>query len=612
MSTPIALGSHDALGLADLVRRREVTPAELVETCIASVERLNPQLNAVVTPMFQQARAAAAGALPDGPFRGVPFFVKDLAQAVAGVRFTRGGRFYAGDVSRHDSTLIQRYRRAGLVLVGKTNTPELGLTPYTEPALHGSTHNPWSLAHNTGGSSGGAGAVVAARIAPMAHGGDGGGSIRIPASICGVFGLKPTRGRTPLGPDVGESWFGFALDHALTLSVRDSAALLDATDGYESGAPYDAPPKAGPFLAETSRAPGKLRIALCKTPVLPGTPHADVLAAADDAAKLCASLGHDVEERELPNNRDDFALDFTTLIAVATACDIDEAARVVGRTPTSRDFETSTWLVGLLGRTMSGTKVESARRRLQALARRIADLQKDFDVILTPTVGAPPPLIGSLAPHGVEAHAQKIIAAAGLKAVLRIGPLVDAIAKKTFAFIPYTPLANVTGQPSMSVPLFWNAAGLPIGVMFTGRFGDEATLFRLAAPRTGAPVARPQARGLRLKSADPHLERGRLRERLEDDAISLGQLDELLHLLGGRGGVEREGQADLREADGRVLGHAERAAKSSSPSASTVALTSSMPIAVATAASVTPAQPTSASRSMSPEHAAEPSPPEAG
>jgi amidase len=481
MAAPIDLSAQDALALADLVRRREVTPRELVDSCIAAAERLNPKLNAIVTPMYEQARAAASGTLPEGPFRGVPFFVKDLVQPVAGVRFTRGGRFYASQIADHDSTLIERYRRAGLVIVGKTNTPEFGLTPWTEPVLHGSTHNPWSLAHNTGGSSGGSGAVVAARIAPMAHGGDGGGSIRIPASACGVFGLKPTRGRTPYGPDLAEGWFGFALDHALTLSVRDSAALLDASDGYELGAPYDAPPKSGPYLAETTREPGKLRIALCKIPVLPGTPHPDVLAAADDAAKLCESLGHHVEERTLPVDRDLFAVDFTTLVAVSTACDIEEAEGIVGRTPTHRDFETSTWVVGLLGKTMSGQKLEMARRRLQALARRIAEFQRDFDVILTPTLGLPPPLIGSLAPHGIEAKAQELIARAGLTPLLRIQPLVEAIAKKTFTFIPYTPLANVTGQPSMSVPLHWNAAGLPVGAMFTGRFGDEATLFRLAA-----------------------------------------------------------------------------------------------------------------------------------
>lgn len=486
-ATPTDYSAHDALGLAELVRRREVTPTELVDACIAAVERVNPQLNAVVTPMFESARkeAAALEAPPEesarAPFRGVPFLVKDLSQPVAGVRFTRGGRFYAKDVPTHDSTLIGRYRRAGLVLVGKTNTPELGLTPFTEPVVHGPTKNPWSLAHNTGGSSGGAGAVVGARIAPMAHGGDGGGSIRIPASACGVFGLKPTRGRTPMGPDLGEAWFGLALDHALTLSVRDSAALLDASDGYEPGAPYDAPPKAGPFLDEVSKSPGKLRVLLCKRPLLPSEPHRDVLAAADDAAKLCESLGHVVEERDLPIDRDAFAVDFTTLVAVATACDIDEAAGIVGRTPTHLDFETSTWVVGLLGRTMTGPRLEAARRRLMLLARRVAEVQRDFDVILTPTLGAPPPLLGSLLPRGIEASAQRLIASAGLTSVLRIGPLVEAIAKKTFAFIPYTPLANVTGQPSMSVPLHWNAEGLPIGAMFTGRCGDEATLFRLAA-----------------------------------------------------------------------------------------------------------------------------------
>jgi len=473
--------AHDALALADLVRQKKVSPRELVDASIAAAERLNPKINAIVTPMYDRARAEADGELPDGPFRGVPFYVKDLAQAVAGVRFTRGGRFYKNDVPNHDSTLIQRHRRAGLVIVGKTNTPEYGLTPFTEPVLHGSTHNPWSLEHNTGGSSGGAGAVVASRIAPMAHGGDGGGSIRIPASACGVFGMKPTRGRTPLGPDVGDAWFGFALDHALTLSVRDSAALLDATDGYDPGSPYDAPPKAGPYLAETSRDPGKLRIALCKTPVLPGTPHDDVIAAAEDAARLCESLGHSVVERMLPIDRDEFAVDFTTCVAAATTCDIAEAERIVGRIPTYRDFETSTWVVGLLGRTISGAQLESARRRFQMLARRVSDFQREFDVILMPTLGLPPPRIGSLQAHGAEAKAQEFIARAGLTSVLRIQPLVEAIAKKTFAFIPYTPLANVTGQPSMSVPLQWNREGLPVGAMFTGRFGDEATLFRLAA-----------------------------------------------------------------------------------------------------------------------------------
>lgn len=481
MSIQRDLSDHDALGLAALVRAKEVSASELVDACIERVERLNPRLNAVVTPMFDAARAAAKGPLPEGPFQGVPFFVKDLVQPVAGARYTRGSRFWASDVADHDSTLVKRFRAAGLVIVGKTNTPELGLTPFTEPALHGPCNNPWNVAHNTGGSSGGAGAVVGSRIAPMAHGGDGGGSIRIPASCCGVFGLKPTRGRTPVGPDSGEGWEGLALDHALTLSVRDSAALLDAISGAELGAPYAAPAPARRFREDAEAPPTKLRIGVCRDPHLPSTPHPDVLAALDDAAKLCASLGHEVDSVRLPIVPDDFAVDFTTLVAACTAADLADAATTPGRAPRGDEFEVGTRVVALLGTTFSAPRLELARRRLQAMSRRVAEVQERWDVILTPTLGAPPPRHGELVPRGAEARMQEIIARGRLTPVLRIEPLVRAIAKKTFAFIPYTPLANAAGLPSMSVPLFWNAAGLPIGVMFTGRFGDEGTLFRLAA-----------------------------------------------------------------------------------------------------------------------------------
>ncbi len=479
MSTPAS--ELDALGMADLVRSGGATPLELVDACIARVERVNPHLNAVVTNLFDEARAAAKGELPDGPFRGVPFFVKDLVQPVKGARFTRGSRFHADDVADHDSTLIQRFRAAGLVLVGKTNTPEFGLTPVTEPKLLGRCNNPWNVAHATGGSSGGAGAIVASRIAPMAHGGDGGGSIRIPASCCGVFGLKPTRARTPVGPDKAEGWFGLALDHALTLSVRDSAALLDASAGPEVGAPYACPAPARPFLDETATPPGKLRIALCREPPLPAEPHADVLAALDDTARLVRELGHEVAEVRLPIDRDAFAMDFTILVAASTAADIAEAAEAAGREPRREDHETVTRILAMLGATFTAPTLELARRRLQAMSRKVAEVQREWDLLLMPTLGAPPPRHGDLAAKGAEARAQEIISRARLSSVLRITPLVKAIAAKTFAFIPYTPLANAAGLPSMSVPLAWNAAGLPIGTMFTGRFGDEATLFRLAA-----------------------------------------------------------------------------------------------------------------------------------
>ncbi len=273
----------DATALADLVRRRQVTPAELVNAAIGRIERLNPQLNAVVTPMFEQAREAARGPLPEGPFTGVPFLMKDLGPTVAGVRYTQGSRFLRDYVAPGDSELTKRYRRAGLIIAGKTNTPELGLVPTTEPGLFGPARNPWDLTRTTGGSSGGSAAAVAAGIVPMAHANDGGGSIRIPASCCGLFGLKPTRARTPLGPDVGDVMSGLAVDHAVTRTVRDCAALLDATGGPDLGDPYWAPPPERPFAQEVEGDPGRLRIAFA-TQAPAGSPiHPDCVAAVRDA-----------------------------------------------------------------------------------------------------------------------------------------------------------------------------------------------------------------------------------------------------------------------------------------------------------------------------------------
>jgi amidase len=482
MSTRDDFSAHDALGLAQLVRDGKATPRELTDECLERITRVNGSLNAVVTRLDVAARAAAESPFPDGaPFAGVPFFVKDLMQPVAGARFTRGSRYFTADVPSYDSELVRRYRAAGLVIVGKTNTPECGITPFTEPELLGPAKNPWSLDHNTGGSSGGAAAVVAARIAPMAHGGDGGGSIRIPASCCGVFGMKPTRARTPLGPDLSEAWFGFAVDHALTLSVRDSAALLDATHGPERGAPYAATTFTGRFLDEVGRPTGKLRVALAKTPHLPASPHPDVLHAVEDVAALCRSLGHEVTPVHLSTDPEQFALDFTTLVAVSTAADLDGWAIETGRPLRRQDFETPTWVLAMIGRTFGAAAVEQARRRMQALSRRVAMELSDFDVLLTPTLGLPPPRLGALQPTWIEAKAEELVAATRFSSVLRLPGLVASIAAKLYRFLPFTPLANVAGLPSMSVPLSWNEAGLPIGSMFTGRFGDEATLFRLAA-----------------------------------------------------------------------------------------------------------------------------------
>jgi amidase len=472
----------DGLEMAALVRAREVTPGELLEEAIARVERVNPRINAVVRPLYDRARQAAGGPLPEGPFRGVPFLLKDLHAALAGVPLSFGCRFLSTYVPKADSTLVDRYRRAGLVFFGKTNTPEVGLLPYTEPKLFGPTRNPWNLARTPGGSSGGSAAAVAAGIVPLAHASDGGGSIRIPAACCGLFGLKPTRGRTPVGPDVGEVWGGLAVEHVVSRTVRDSAAMLDATAGPEPTARNFAPPPARPFAQEVGAPPGKLRIALTRKPYLTTRPlHADAVAAVDDAAKLLAGLGHHVEEVDPRIDADAFARDFFLVVCVETAASAVHGTLLMGRRPRRGDFETSTALTVMIGRQKSALDYVLARDRLSAVARRVAALHETHDVVLTPTLGRPPVEIGALAAKGAEAWLQDLVAAGHLGFMLRLPGVVAASYRRVFQFVPFTPMANVTGQPSMNVPLYWNAEGLPIGSLFTARLGDEATLLRLAA-----------------------------------------------------------------------------------------------------------------------------------
>jgi amidase len=491
-------GAHDALGLAALVREKQASPRELVDAAIAAIERANPALNAVVTPMFEEARQVAERPLPSGPFAGVPFLIKDLLSPVAGVRFTEGTRALAEQVADHDATIIQRYRAAGLILVGKTNTPEFGLVPVTESLLHGPARNPWDHGRTPGGSSGGSAAAVAAGMVPAAHGGDGGGSLRIPASCCGLFGFKPTRGRSPASPDRSEGWGGFTVEHAVTRSVRDSAALLDVIGGWDPEAPYAAP-AGGPFLDEVARAPGPLRIALSLVPAFPGEVHADCQAAARDAARLCAGLGHNVEEVELVSalglDRDAAARDFFTVVCAEVAGALAGLrARVPGLG--RAHFERDTWLCGMIGRRRSAVQLIEVRARLQELGRRAARFFARFDVVLSPTLARPPLAIGALKPHGFEDLMQALVASLGLGFLLDLPGVIDQSVRQVFSFMPFTPLANITGQPSFSAPLFWNEAGLPIGSMFTGRFGDDATLFRLAAQlETARPWAqrRPKA-----------------------------------------------------------------------------------------------------------------------
>jgi amidase len=461
------LDAHDQ---ARLVRRKEVSALGLVEAAIERIERVNAAINAVVLPMYELARAAAREPLGDGPFAGVPFLLKDLLAESAGVPFNEASAFLAGYVPPADSELVARYRRAGLIIVGKTNTPELGIGPTTEPRLYGPTRKPWDPGRTAGGSSGGAAAAVAAGMVPMAHGNDAGGSIRVPAACCGVFGLKPTRARNPLGPHYGDIMSGLVAEHALTRSVRDSAALLDATAGPDPGDPYWAPPPARPFADEVGTPPGRLRIAFATRPPQGGDVHPEAVASVHEAARLCESLGHAVEEAAPPIDGEALWHAFTSVLAAGFTWAIDDWRRRTGRTPAPELFEPFVWAFTSRGREISAPRYLLLVQDLQHMSRAIARFFLDHDVWLTPMLGEPPVPLGTFAYAGGDPF---------------------AVRRRMAGFTPFSYVANVTGQPAMSVPTHWTASGLPMGTQWVGRFGDEATLFRLAGQ---LETARPWAR----------------------------------------------------------------------------------------------------------------------
>lgn len=450
----------DATSQAELVRKGELTPIELVDAAIERIERLNPKLNAVVTPLFDQARDLAKGSLPQGPFTGVPFLLKDLLAALAGVRLTMGSRLMMNFSPPEDSELVRRLKAAGLIILGKTNTPEFGILPTTEPKLFGPSRNPWDLGRTPGGSSGGSAAAVAARMVPMAHGNDGGGSIRIPASCCGLFGLKPTRARNPLGPNFGDLMSGLVVEHCLTVSVRDSAALLDATCGPDTGDPYWAPPPKGPFLEEVGKPLGQLRVAFATKAPGGFQVHPDCVKAVEEAAALCEDLGHVLEEASPPLEHEVMNGAFMVIWSSGCASTLEGISRLTGIKISPEHVEPTTWALYEIGRTQSAANYLLAVNTLQQISRKVARFFQDFDLWLTPTLAEPPLPLGSFEPTGQD-------------------PLQGL--RRAAHFVPFTPICNMTGQPAMSVPLFWNNEGVPIGVHFAARFGEEATLFRLAA-----------------------------------------------------------------------------------------------------------------------------------
>ena len=453
---------HDGLGLAALVASGEVSPSELLDIAIARSEAVDGELNAVVIRLYDHARAQIERGLPNGPFRGVPFLVKDLHLQIAGTRTTNGCRLFAEAIADHDSTLTQRYDAAGLVTFGRSASPEFGGSTSTESALFGRTHNPWKLGRTPGGSSGGAAAAVAAGVVPIANASDGGGSIRIPASCCGVFGLKPTRMRTPLGPTRAEGWNGLTSAHAVSRSVRDNAALLDATAGAEAGDPYCAPPQERPYLDEVTADPGRLRIALMRTPPSGSAVDPECVEAAESAARLCEELGHRVEEAAPDYDSAALMSAMGRTVWAATRLALERRAAELGRELREDDVEpatwtTSHWVDSVTG--VTGVQAYTDRETIHAASRRAAAFHQDYDVLLSPVLGRPPVELGLFD--------------------LSKGDLGEYF-KQLGQFSPFCSIANITGQPSMSLPLHWSADGLPIGVMFTGRYGDEATLLRLA------------------------------------------------------------------------------------------------------------------------------------
>jgi amidase len=472
---------YDALGLSALVKSKEVTARELLEEAIRRAELFNLQLNAIIYHMYEQAHKVAASPLGEGPFAGVPFLLKDLLAAYAGVPLTSGCRALKDYLPKQDSELVKRAKDAGLNIFGKTNTPELGLKAVTEPVLYGPTRNPWDLSRTPGGSSGGAAAAVAAGIVPMAGAGDGGGSIRIPSSYCGLFGLKVSRGRNPVGPSYGEVWQGAAVQHVITRSVRDSAAMLDVTNGPAPGDPYIIKPPQRPYLEEVTRDPGKLRIGLYTANPLGGAVHPECIRAVHQTAKLLEELGHKVEEVLLPYDGKLVAKVYMTMYFGEVAAAIDELERLTGRKITADDVEPATWLLNLLGRTYTAAEFVNCRYRWNDIARSMGTFHQQYDLLLTPTAATPPLLIGETDPSQWEQRMIGLINRFGLGRLLKRTGMAMEIAEKSLEKVPYTQLANITGQPAMSVPLYWTVEDLPIGSQFVARFGEEDMLLRLAA-----------------------------------------------------------------------------------------------------------------------------------
>lgn len=469
--------NHDALGLAELVHKREVSPKELLDCALSRAHEVNPKLNAIVIPMHEIAAKQCQGKI-SGPFAGVPFLIKDIAQDYAGVPTTAGSRALKDFVPTEHSEYVQRCLNAGLVIFGKTNTPEFALKGTTEPTFWGPTRNPWNLDRTPGGSSGGAAAAVASGIVPIAGASDGGGSIRIPSSHCGLFGLRPSRGRVPSGPHFAEFWHGASSEHVLSRSVRDSAAMLDALHGPDTGAPFQIKPPARPFLDEVSMEPGKLRIAYSTRSPLGLKVDAECVKAVLNTIELLRSLGHEVEEAEPEINGIELADSFLTMYMGQTAANMAEAKIKTGASDS--DFEPDTQALAALGSALSAGEYTRTLFRWNTYARALGKFYKTYDIYMTPTVADIPARLGEQDTPAWQQAALKPLLSLKLGKLLLKSGQVHKTGQANLRRVPFTQLSNLTGTPSMSVPLHWTPDGLPIGVQFMAPFAQEGRLLRLA------------------------------------------------------------------------------------------------------------------------------------
>ncbi len=457
------LAHLDCTAQAELVRSGQASPLELVDAAIERLEKVNPQLNAAIHPLYDRARERARGDLEDGPFRGVPFVMKDLVSANAGDPVHSGMRVMK-EIDFHapaDSYLAAKFKAAGLITIAKTNTPEWGLAATTEPEIYGATRNPWDPERSPGGSSGGSAAAVAARVVAAGHGGDGGGSLRIPASECGIVGLKPTRGRISGGPEHGESWHGFATEGVMTRSVRDMARFLDVMAGRMPGDPHSPAPPALPYDVLTQRNPGALRIGVfAALPWGRGAAHPDCVAAVATAAALLEGVGHRVdEEHPAAYDEPDFFEHFSRVVHAHSARTLDAIADALGRELGADAVESYTWHFIEVGRGVSAAEYLASMDWVHAFGRRMAEFWAGgFDLLLTPTIGEPPPTLGQLT--NASEDPEKVWA-------------------RNLEAIPYTPAQNASGQPAISLPLHWNDAGLPIGIQLVADFGREDLLLQV-------------------------------------------------------------------------------------------------------------------------------------